>query len=311
MTFRLRVSALLFLAITLPLSGCLFHSRKPSVLMSTAQLKSATFPELVAKINSDAAQIQTLNATVDIAASTGGSKKGKITDYQSITGYILVRKPEMLRMIGLFPIVRNRAFDMVSNGQTFKLWVPPKNKFVVGRNDVIKANSTTPLENLRPQHIYDALLLQAIDPHEIAVLEQSNETVLDPKTHKDVLQPDYVIDVIRQIGNSWYLSRKIYFSRVDLQPHRQVVYDRNGNVATDATYQEFKEYGKVLFPSVIHIFRPQEEYAVTLTIEKMTVNQPMTDEQFALNQPAGSQLVNLDNTNATSAASGSQPGPTH
>lgn len=310
MTVRLRLSALI-LAITLPLSGCLFRSRKATVLMSTAQLKSATFAQLVAEINTQAAAIQTLNATVDIAASTGGSKKGKITDYQSITGYILVRKPDMLRMIGLFPIVRNRAFDMVSNGQTFKLWVPPKNKFVIGRNDVIKPSSTTPLENLRPQHIYDALLLKNIDPQdEIAVLEQSNETVLDPKTHKDVLQPDYIIDVIRRIDNSWFLSRKIYFSRIDLQPHRQVVYDKNGNVATDATYEDFKEYGKVLFPTVIHIFRPQEEYAVTLTIEKMTVNQPMTNEQFALNQPPGSQLVNLDNTNSTATA-GSGPATDH
>ena len=116
MTFRLRLLFALVVAVALPLSGCLFRSRKASVLMSTAQLQSATFQELVDKINHGAAQVQTLNATVDIAASTGGSKKGKVTDFQEIKGYILVRKPEMLRMIGLFPIVRNRAFDMVSNG---------------------------------------------------------------------------------------------------------------------------------------------------------------------------------------------------
>ena len=301
---RLRLFLIFALVLTLPLGGCLFRSRKATVLMSTAQLKTATYQELVDKINHEASQIQTLNATVDIAASTGGSKKGKITDFQEIKGYILVRKPTLLRMIGLFPIVRNRAFDMVSNGDTFKLWVPPKNKFVVGRNDVIKPNSTQPLENLRPQHIYDALLLQAIDPKdEIAVLEQGNETVLDPKTRKDVLQPDYVIDVIRRTGGVWYLSRKIYFNRLDLEPHRQVVYDKNGNVATDATYTNFKDYGGVQFPSITHIFRPQEEYAVTLTIEKLTLNQPMTDDQFALNQPAGSQLVQLD--------SGAGNGPGH
>ena len=192
---------------------------------------------------------------------------------------------------------------LVSNGDTFKLWVPPKNKFVVGRNDVVKPNSTQPLENLRPQHIYDALLLQAIDPKdEIAVLEQGNETVLDPKTRKDVLQPDYVIDVIRKTGGIWYLSRKIYFNRIDLEPHRQVVYDKNGNVATDATYTNFRDYSGVQFPSITHIFRPQEEYAVTLTIEKLTLNQPMTDDQFTLSQPAGSQLVQLD------SATGNGPG---
>src|ERR1043165_3660611 len=209
---RLRLYLIFALALTLPLGGCLFRSRKATVLMSTAQLKTATYQELVDKINHEASQIQTLNATVDIAASTGGSKKGKITDFQEIKGYILVRKPEMLRMIGLFPIVRNRAFDMVSNGATFKLWVPPKNRFIIGRNDVIKASSTQPLENLRPQHIYDALLLRAIEANnEIAVLEQSNETVVDPKTRKEALQPDYIVDVIRKSDQGWYLSRKIHF----------------------------------------------------------------------------------------------------
>jgi outer membrane lipoprotein-sorting protein len=305
MTLRLRLQLALIVAFVVPLGGCLFRSHKPKVLMSTAHLQNASFEELVGKIDEQASKIQTLSATVDLEGSTGGSKKGKITDYQEIKGYILVRKPDTLRMIGLFPIVRNRAFDMVSNGETFKLWIPPKNKFYVGRNDVIKPGSTQPLENLRPQHILDALLLRQIDTqNEIAVLEQGNETVNDPKTHKDVLQPDYVIDVIRKSDQGWFLSRKIYFSRVDLLPHRQVVYDKNGNVATDASYEDFKDYSGVRFPAIIHIFRPQEEYAVTLIMEKLTMNQPLTEEQFALNQPAGAQLVRLDGGNGTTSANG-------
>ena len=40
-------------------------------------------------------------------------------------------------MIGLFPIVRNKAFDMVSDGTEFKLSIPAKNKFYVGHNNVV------------------------------------------------------------------------------------------------------------------------------------------------------------------------------
>src|ERR1035441_7195355 len=96
--------------------GCLFRTRTVEMRTSTAKLQTATKQELVDRINRDASQIKTLNATVEIAPSVGGEKKGKVTDYQEITGYILVRKPDMLRMIGLFPIVRNKAFDMVSDG---------------------------------------------------------------------------------------------------------------------------------------------------------------------------------------------------
>jgi hypothetical protein len=121
--------------------------------------------------------------------------------------------------------VRNKAFDMVSDGERFKLWIPPKNRFVVGRNDVETNNPARPLENLRPQHIYDALLLRRVDPqNEIAVLENDTELVTEAKSRK-VSRADYVIDVIRKEERGWVLSRKIVFSRTDLLPHRQLLYE--------------------------------------------------------------------------------------
>lgn len=303
MNRRFQFRAVLAVVLALPLTGCLFRSHPAQVLLSNAPLQTATLEQLVSTINSQANKIQTLNSTVDIVASSGGSKKGKITEYKEVKGYILVRQPNMLRMIGLMPIVRNRAFDMVSDGSSFKLWIPPVNKFVIGSNAVVHP-SQKPLENLRPQHIYDALLLHPIDPeHDIAVLEQNNRTIEDPKTKKQFLEPDYIVDVITRTDHSWYLSRKITFSRIDLMPIRQRVYDRYGYLATDATYFDFKDFDGLLFPSTIRVWRPQEEYSVTLKIEKLTINQPLTDEQFVLNQPPGSQLVQLDKDAPTAAAS--------
>lgn len=274
--------------------------------MSSAPLESATRDELVQRVNADASKINTLDATVDIDVSTGGSKKGTITEYQQIRGYLLAEKPNYLRMIGLLPIVRNKAFDMVSDGNQFKLWIPPKNRFIIGHNKITKPSSS-PLENLRPQHITDALLLHPIDPEtEIAVLEGSNEIIQDPKTKKDVEQPNYVLDIIRRDPemNDWFLARKIYFNRTNLMPYRQVIYDRSGYVATDATYDDFQPIGGIQFPYLIRIWRPEEEYTITLHFVKLVLNKPLTPEQFALEQPPGSTLVDLDN-HVHSASGGS------
>lgn len=283
-------------------TGCFMRSRPVQVRMSSAQLQSATRDDLVARVDDQASKIRTMNATVDIDASTGGSKKGKITEYQQIRGYLLAEKPNYLRMIGLLPIVRNKAFDMVSNGDQFKLWIPPKNRFVIGHNAITKPSPST-LENLRPQHISDALLLHEIDPqNEIAVLEGSNEIVPDPTTKKDVEQPNYILDIVRRTDSGqWYLARKIYFSRTTLLPYRQVVYDRNGYIATDASYDDFKPIDGVQFPNVIRIWRPQEEYTVTLHFVKLDLNKPMTPDQFALEQPPGSTLINLDDHTHTAS----------
>src|ERR1035437_2498438 len=214
-------------------SGCLFRTRVVEMRTSTARLQTATKQELVDRINQQTSQIKTLNTTVEIATSVGGEKKGKVTDYEEVLGYILVRKPDMLRMIGLFPIVRNKAFDMVSDGTRFKLSIPAKNKFYVGSAEVTKP-AANPLENLRPQVIYNALFLPEIDKDEIAVLENDTEEVVDAKTKKLVQQPDYVIDIIRRSGSDsgWYLYRKVLFERVHLVPHHQIVSDltpRPGN----------------------------------------------------------------------------------
>ncbi len=289
-------------------TGCLFHTRTVETRLSTAKLQTATQQELIDRLNQEAGKVKSLNATVDISTAVGGEKRGKVTDFKEIRGYILVRKPNMLRMIGLYPIVRNKAFDIVSDGHEFKLLVSATNKFYVGHNEVIEG-SDNPLDTLRPQSIYDALLLHPVDPdNEIAFMESSTEMVVDAQTHKLVKQPNYVLDIIRKGEKGWTLARKVYFDRTNLVPHRQVVYDPDGDPSTDARYEFYKDYDGVQYPSYIDIKRPQEEYDIRLMMVKLVMNQPINDEQFALQQPAGSILVNLDERNkSASAKDGASP----
>jgi outer membrane lipoprotein-sorting protein len=294
MPLRSRSAVFLLLLATFPLEGCLFRTHHVEQPVNLSALKTANKPELIAYINSQAAKIQSMQATVDIDTAVGGAKKGKVTEYQQIRGYVLARKPAMLRMIGLLPILRNTAFDMVSDGQQFKVSIPPKNRFVVGRNDVVTPNPQQPLENLRPQIIYDALLLREIDQqNETAIFENDTETITGEKGRKFEL-PNYVIDVIRTHGGDSWLSRKIVFSRKDLLPERQLIYDESGTLVTDAHYSDYKDYDAVLFPSRIEIRRPEEEYDITLGMVKLQINKPLDNTKFALEPQPGVQIIHLD-----------------
>ena len=290
-----------FLAM-LPATGCLLRTRPVEEQYSKAPLKDSTQQGLIDAINQQADAIHSLKATVDIDSSVGGMKKGHVTDYKEIRGYVLARTPASLHMIGLMPIVRTTAFDMVSDGQQFKLWIPPKNRFVIGKNEVATPNTDQPMENIRPQNIYEALLIRRIDPEtEIAVMENEYETLHDAKGHR-VLQEDYELTVIKKYGKGWGLSRKIIFGRTDLKPHRQYIYDEDGKVATDARYAEYKDFDGISFASRIEIFRPQEEYDITLNLLKLDINKPLTDEQFTLEQPAGAEVIHLDRPQSSLAA---------
>jgi outer membrane lipoprotein-sorting protein len=286
----------------MPATGCLFRTRPVEEQYSKAPLRDASQQQLIDSLNQQAAKIASLKATVDIDTSVGGAKKGHVTDYKEIRGYVLARKPAMLHMIGLMPIVRTTAFDIVSDGQEFKLWIPPKNRFVVGRNDASVPRTDQPMENVRPKDIYEALLIPPIDPQsELAVMEKSYEILHDAKGHA-ILQDDYELVVIRkEESDKAALSRKVVFSRIDLQPHRQYIYDDQGNLQTDARYADYKDYNGVSYPSRIEIYRPQEEYDIKMNVLKLDMNTPLKDEQFTLAQPPGAEVVHLDRPRSNAA----------
>src|SRR5450755_3604371 len=254
MRSSLPIRALTVFLAMLPTTACVLRTRPVEEQYSKTPLKESSQQGLIDSINQQAETIQSLKATVDIDSSVGGMKKGHVTDYKEIRGYVLARKPGSLHMIGLMPIVRTTAFDMVSDGDEFKLWIPPKNRFVIGKNQVATPNTDQPMENIRPQNIYEALLIRRVDPEtEIAVLENGYETMHDAKGRR-VLQDDYELTVIKKSGDGWILERKIIFGRIDLKPHQQFIYSEDGKVATDAKYAEYKDFDNVSFPSRIEIF---------------------------------------------------------
>jgi outer membrane lipoprotein-sorting protein len=299
-----RLSAAILFLVVFPLSGCFFRSHPVQPQITVAPLKSATQQQLIDAISEQAVRIQSMQATVDIDTSVGGAKKGKITDYEEIRGYVLARKPAMLRMTGLMPVVRTRAFDMVSDGSNFKLWIPPKNRFMIGRNDVPSNNTQQPLENLRPQVIFEALLIRQIDPeHDIAVKENQSHMVVDAKGHR-YSRSEYVIDVIEKGHQGWFRARTVVFGRDDLVPSRQLIYNEDGDVLTDAKYENYKkdEHG-IEFPWRIEIARPQEEYDITLNVVKLELNTPLPDDKFELEQPPEAEVVHLDRPQASTVKS--------
>jgi hypothetical protein len=105
------------LALLLPvLTGCLSHTRKLQQTKFAAPVMNADVLQLVETINQRYDQISSLTATMDFTASVGGTRRGKRTDYTSCLGYILFRKPHMLRVLILVLVLHTHAMDLASNG---------------------------------------------------------------------------------------------------------------------------------------------------------------------------------------------------
>jgi len=280
------------------LSGCLYHTHKVEKTTLAGPPMDATVAQLVNGVNDRYAAINSLTATVDFQATTGGARQGKETDITPFHGYILLRKPSMLRVLALLPVVRTHAFDLASDGKTFKLVIPPKSRAIVGSNTVSKP-STNGLENLRPDIFLDSVLVKSITPERLVYLTSTSEIRKEGK--KLVETPEYDLHIGEEDPQAdTHLqvhvikpTRVIRFSRLTLLPIGQDIYGEDGGVETHVEYGPYKQFGTAHMPSSIVIQRPRESYQITISVQKVVVNQPLGDEQFALKIPSDYKVQTL------------------
>ena len=250
--------------------------------------------QLTAKYNEQARAVQTLQATIDLVPSTGSTYSGVIEEYHDVPGFILAKRPATVRVIGQAPVVAKNIFDMVSDGETFRIFIPSKNTFLVGSTSLSRT-SKKPIENLRPQHVVDALFWPELPAGAHVLFEQFDA---DPNRY-------YILTLLRDIpAGKIEIARKIWFDRVDLRVSRVQLYGAAGRLDSDIAYSDWQPIAAPAaegalattagnYPRDIHIWRPQDDYKLEIRILKLTVNEEITADRFDLPQPPGTELVRV------------------
>jgi len=263
--------------------------------------KDATREELLEAYNLIARSTKTLNATVVLKPTAGSKYSGVIDEYHEVKAFLLAARPAHIRVIGQAPVIGTTVFDMASDGETFRVSIPSKNKFIIGPVTV-ERTSSKPIENLRPQHLLDALLWPEIRKEESVTLREFN----DENTRY------YILTVLRG-GYQLEVLREIWFDRSDLQVARIQTFAPKGLLLSDIRLAEWQpadntvaqtapataSNASALFPHAIRIERPHDDYKLDLQVTKVIMNEEIPAERFKLEQPAEAELVRVGDATET------------
>jgi outer membrane lipoprotein-sorting protein len=296
--FRFAALALLSLA----LAGCAASQKHAVPQTAIRSAMDADQTQLVDFYNRQADAARTVNASVQMSPTAGSAYSGVIHQYHQVSGFVVAARPAMIRVIGQAPVVATNIFDMVSDGQTFHIFIPSKNEFLVGPTQ-LERTTKNPIENLRPQHLLDAFFWAPIRADESVVLEQ----VEAPPARY------YALSVLRGTGSSLEITRKIWFDRSDLRVSRLQIYGPGGRLDSDIGFSDWQDVAPgnpqdngapatasekpaaapLIFPRAFRIARPQQDYQLAVVITKLALNTDIPGDRFRLMQPAGAELVNL------------------
>ncbi len=239
----------------------------------------ATPDQLLAQYNQLARAVRSLNAGVEMVPVAGSSYSGVIEQYHDVRGFILAQRPASIRVIGQAPVVAKDIFDMVSDGETFRIYIPSKNKFIVGPA-TFERPAKKPIENLRPQHLLDALFWPEMDLRQQVLFEEFNA---EPVRY-------YILTVIRGVSRL-EVVRKIWFDRAELSLARIQLYAPGGRLMSDTRYADWQPAADVRYPREIRIARPHDDYQLEVRITQLTLNEAIAANRFDLEQPPGTELV--------------------
>ena len=285
------------LALTPALTGCLVHTHSVLKTHPPAVVQNAGLDDLLKQVDTRYDAIQSMQLSIQMVISTGGSVQGVVKEYTSLPGYIIIGKPEDIRVFLLLPVVRSKALDMVSDGNAFKMLItfPTRNCAIVG-SDVVNNNSQKGLYSLRPAVVLDPLVIQGLRPDQVVSMTQDSRIYPDPQKRKQLIEePDYDIEFLSQPkGEVASTLRVLHTSRVDLLPYRQDIYNADGKVQTQTSYSNYQKFGDIDFPTKIVIQRPLDELGMTITVSKASFNQPLAADEFKLDIPDGIPVTNMD-----------------
>jgi outer membrane lipoprotein-sorting protein len=254
-------------------------------------VQTATPDQLVEQLNQRWNALNTLTATVEIYATETKTTEGLEKDFPSCRGFILMRKPKMLRVLGTYFGVK--IFDMASDGNQFTLVIPSKNLAIEGSNTVTD-KSATGWENLRPDFFLDAIGVRGLDPDDEYMVASDTETVEDLAKKHLFIEPEYVLNVMRRKNGHENLPiRTVTFHRDDMLPYDQYVYNSDGELETQIFYTNYTTFSAGKYPSKVTIKRPREGIEITLSVERVEENVDLPASQFDVKIPDGATIKTL------------------
>lgn len=218
-----------------------------------------------------------MRAVIEVTVSHYTADRKREVRYRDARGALVVRRPGWIRTTAETPGGIAKVYDMVSDGRHFQVHFPWKNEVYEGSNE-LRHLSDNRAENIRPQHLLEAILLDPIG--------EDSQVLLDVEAYgRSGFQ--VLHEVARGADGNLQIRRKYWFNRSDLSLSRMMVLSEDAELVTDAWYREWLEENGLPYARFIRIERPRDGYTLGIEVIRQALNGEVHDNLFDLSLPDG------------------------
>jgi len=256
-----------------------------------AAARTASLAEVLDMVTVADRKIRSLSSSVKVSLTVGHEDSGKLQEYRSATGYILLRRPDRLLMNIQNPLTRTTILELSSAGDQFEIWSPRDNKAYLGRNSVrefdLEGQSDAAGFAARPSQILEAILPPGIQPKE------PGERIMRTE-EQDAAAKYYVMTLLREAGDREAKPvRRIWVERSQMAVVKEETFTDSGQVDGIVSYGDLADFEGVRLPLSIRLERPLDGYRLDMQFKSWRINPELPDEAFVLKIPPAAERIVL------------------
>jgi outer membrane lipoprotein-sorting protein len=261
------------------LRGSSWMLQKPSGMVQNLSLE-----QIKDSLGSVETKFKTLKAKAKITVDAPAINGPVFCD-----GYIRLQRPNKLRVIGTKLI--STVFDMITDGETFWLYLPSEKKVYRGRYDSVSASGGL----VKPE--------VNILPNDIAMLFDYNDAITTGSIPtKDVNRIPimetwpglWLVHLVDLNDETATLRANLYIDRVDINVIRYDIFSSNGSIRVQALFDDYTQFDNYAVPQRIAIFWPDSDTRLTLSLTGIVTNERIDPKVFQFSKPKRAEMVFLD-----------------
>ena len=193
------------------------------------------------------------------------------------TGLILYQNPKSLRAIG--SKLATTVFDISSDGNKFRLYVPLENKVYTGACNTF--------------HRIEALGIN-IFPGDMASLFNYKEILEGEKPTLETWPAYWLIHMLEMDKEDVNLKGNLLVDRVNGEVFRCELFNADGSIRLQAVFTNYATYKECRIPQRIDVRWPAYDTTFSIIFSNIVVNGELDPKVFTLAIPKGAQTITLD-----------------
>ncbi len=257
------------------------------------QAKTAGLDELLAIVESYN-RIEDLKCSrLNLTLIEGKFESGTLDKYKNAPGYVLLRRPDSIRLVIQDPVMNFPQVDLLSTGDDFSLYIKSRKEFYTGKNSADKLFAEdlphSPEISIRPSHFFEAFL-----PEPLGI--DSPGTWVCMEEDMDEHAKFYVLSLLREERSpAIQILRKIWIERSSMTISKRRIFGEEGQVVSDIVYSDMVLEDGIALPLGIRMNRPEDGYIMEMKFERENwrINSGIKDDAFILKPPEGARIISL------------------